>query len=186
MLRIGKALLAAALATGLAGCEAGARKDAALAVERLFAAVVARDRVAFEAAVDRRAVRDDVRQQLVDLARSQGLEVEGGPSEFVLDRMIGPDAVRLVDGRGELVRQAPTAEQLKDMIEVQDRGRACVQDAADNCVLTFARQKDKDGAQWRLVGMRALDRTIRVPEKEAPGEGSRRAQVQPRGGEAGA
>ncbi|HVI31726.1 hypothetical protein [Phenylobacterium sp.] len=178
MLRIGKTLLAVALVAALGGCEAGVRKDAAKGAERLFAAVVARDRVAFEAAVDRRAVREDLRGQLIEVAREQGLEVDGGPSEFALDRMIGPEAFRLVDERGERLAQAPNAEQIAGMIEVQDRQRACVQDKAERCLLTFAKQKAEDGPQWRLVGMVANDLIIRVPETDTPGVTARRAQGQ--------
>lgn len=178
MLRTGKTLLAVALVAALGGCEAGARKDAAKGAERLFAAVVARDRVAFEAAVDRRAVREDLRAQLIEVARQQGLEVDGGPSEFALDRMIGPEAFQLVDERGGRLAQAPSAEQLSAMIEVQDGGRACVQGAADRCLLRFARQKSEEGPQWRLVGMPARDLVIRVPDADTPGEGARRAQRQ--------
>lgn len=176
MLRTGKTLAAMALVAALGGCEAGVRKDAAKGAERLLAAVVARDRVAFEAAVDRRAVRDDLRGQLLEVARAQGLEVDGGPSEFALDRMIGPEAFRLVDARGERLAVAPSAEQLAAMIEVQDRRRVCVQDTAERCLLTFARQASDEGDAWKLVGMVASDLVIRVPETDTPGETARRAQ----------
>ena len=42
--------------------------------------------------------------------RPTALDVEGGPSDFALDRMIGPDALRLVRaGTGEALTAAPTA-----------------------------------------------------------------------------
>jgi hypothetical protein len=176
--------MAAAGTAALGGCGRGVPKDAVAGAEELFAAVVARDRVAFEAAVDRRAVREDLHGQLVAVAKAQGLEVDGGPSEFALDRMIGPDAFRLVDAQGQAVSAPPTAEQLAEIMKVEQKGRVCVQDAQDRCLLAFARQKGDDGAHWRLVSMPAEDLTIALPPagKGTPGATARRAQGQAREG----
>lgn len=154
-------MLAIALSAGLGGCEAGARKDAAKGAEQLFAAVVARDRVAFEKVVDRRAVREDLSGQLVAVARANGVEVDGGPSEFALDRMIQPEALRLVDASGQPVAKAPAAEELAARMKVQDKGHVCLQDAG-RCQLTFAKTKGQDGKRWRLIGMQAQDLTVQV------------------------
>lgn len=160
----------------IGGCGRGVPEEAIASADALFDAVVARDRVAFEAAVDRRAVREDLRAQLVQVARANGLEVDGGPSEFALDRMIAPEALRLVDGDGRRVFEAPKPEQVAEMLQPAGKGRVCVPGAGTDCVLTFARQKGEDGPRWRLVAMRAQDLTIRVPNKETPGETARRAQ----------
>ncbi len=153
MLRSGAVVALGALALALGGCEGRAKADAAASAERLLAAAQAGDRVAFEAEIDRDAVREDVRRQLVELARGQGLEVDGGPSEFALDRMISPDAFHVVRSQDE--------EPLKARMKVAD-GKVCLpaDDAADRCLLTFG----KSDKRWRLVGMQAMGLTIQVAE----------------------
>lgn len=153
MLRRGVAVALAALGVALAGCEGRAKADAAASAERLLAAVEAGDRVAFEAEIDREAVREDVRRQVVAFAREQGLEVDGGPSEFALDRMIGPDAFRIV--------HAAAGAPLKERMKIQD-GKVCLpaDEAAKRCLLTFG----KTDKRWRLVGMQAMDLTIQVAD----------------------
>ncbi|MCR5874036.1 hypothetical protein LRS10_07550 [Phenylobacterium sp. J426] len=151
MLRIGTVVALSALALGLAGCDGRARTDAAATAERLLKAVETGDRVAFEAEIDRSAVREDVRRQMVDWARERGLEVEGGPSEFALDRMISPEAVRVVRADG--------GEPLKDRMKVED-GKVCLPSDADarRCLLTFGKSEKR----WRLVGMQAMGVTVEV------------------------
>lgn len=145
----------------LAACGGSAPKGAAEAASRLLTAAYENDRVAFEAEIDRAAVREDVRRQVNEMARSKALEVDGGPSEFVLDRMISPDALRLVDASGARITAPPTAEQVARLMKPVDADHACLRDAESpkNCVLTFARGKSP---KWRLVGMRALDLRIEV------------------------
>lgn len=145
----------------IAGCGAAPPKGAAEAASRLLTAAYENDRVAFEAEIDRAAVRDDVRRQVNEMARSKALEVDGGPSEFVLDRMISPDALRLVDATGARITAPPTPEQVARLMKVVDADHACLRDAESpkNCVLTFAKRKSP---KWRLVGMRALDLRIEV------------------------
>lgn len=153
--------LIAVATLGLAGCGGAAPKGAAESAGRLLAAAVHGDRVAFEAEIDRAAVRDDVRRQVADMARPIALDVEGGPSEFALDRMIGPDALRLVRAdTGEVLTQAPTAGQVARLMKGLDSRHACLRDAAvpDRCLLTFAKIK----GDWRLVGMQATDLKIQV------------------------
>ena len=126
-----------------------------------MAAAIAGDRVAFEAEIDRGAVRDDLRRQLVALGQQQGVEVAGGPSDFALDRMIGPRAFRLVRAdTGEAIVAAPSPGELAKRLRSLGNKRACLPapQAADRCLLTFA--KVKDG--WRLVGMQAMGPTIPV------------------------
>jgi hypothetical protein len=153
--------LLALIALGLSGCGGAAPQGAAESASRLLAAAVKGDRVAFEAEIDRAAVREDVRRQVTELAKATSLDVEGGPSEFALDRMISPAAVRLVRaGSGEALRVAPSAGQLARMIKPVDGSHACLSDAGAHggCLLTFG----KDRRQWRLVGMKATGLTIAV------------------------
>jgi hypothetical protein len=154
-------VIAFAATVGLAGCSDAAPRGAAESATRLLAAAAKGDRVAFEAEIDRPAVRDDVRRQMSDVARPKALDVEGGPSEFTLDRMIGPDAVHLVrSGNGQVVTSAPGIDQIAGRMKTLDGGRACLADrqSPDRCLLTFAKAK----GGWRLVGMQASDLRIEV------------------------
>lgn len=143
---------------GLAGCGGDAPKGAAESASRLLGAALKNDRVAFEAEIDRGAVRDDVRRQVSELARGRALDVEGGPSEFALDRMIGPGAMKVVDEEGARLTVAPTPRQVGRLMKVVDGGRVCLQSDPGPCLLTF----EKGQGHWRLVGMRATDLRIEV------------------------
>ena len=157
MLRVVPVLLVAAI--GLNGCGAAAPKGAIDSAARLLAAALNGDKQAFEAQIDRAAVREDVRRQVTELAKATALDVEGGPSEFALDRMISPAAVRVVDRSGAALTAAPSPKQVAPLMRKVDGERACLKDAdGQDCVLTFAKRKD----HWRLVGMRAMDPTVHV------------------------
>jgi hypothetical protein len=163
MLRATLVLCLAAL--GLSACNGAAPKSAAESASRLLTAAYNNDRVAFEAEIDRAAVRDDVRRQVSEMARATTLDVDGGPSEFALDRMISPDAVRIVDKRGAPLTAAPTTQQVAPLMKVVDAQHVCVRDAESpqNCLLTFAKGTDAQAkGRWRLVGMRALDLRVEV------------------------
>ncbi len=149
-------------ASSLAGCNS-APKGAAESASRLIAAALRNDRVAFEAEIDRAAVREDVRLQLAAMARTKALDVDGGPSEFALDRMISPDALRLVDSAGQPLTVAPSPSALQRQMAETDPGHACLKDrtARGECLLTFGRAK----VGWRLVGMKATDLRIQVAQR---------------------
>lgn len=140
----------------LGACSQAPSKDAAGAVQGFLAAAAAGDTAGFEAAVDRPAVRADLRRQLVAVAQANGVEVDGGPSDPALDRMIAPDAVRQVE-----TPQGATAVELAPLLKKLPNGQVCLHDvtAEQTCLLTFARQKaaNRRPAAWRLVGMQAQD-----------------------------
>lgn len=156
----------AIIGAALAGCggpsgPAAAPGGAAASASRLLTAAYEGDRIAFEAEIDRAAVRADVRRQVAELARVAALEVDGGPSEFALDRMISPQAIRLVHaGTGQALTAAPTADQVAPLMKSVDAGHACLRDASapDRCLLTFG----KSGRAWRLVGMSATGLRIEL------------------------
>ncbi len=160
------ALLALALVLG--GCDLRVRADASQAIARFLKAVHEDDRAAFEAAIDRPALRSDLRDQLVDLGRANSVEVDGGPSEFALDRMISPEAFRLVEAKtGRALPTTPNAAEVAVLMKVRDRTHVCLGDPRnDRCLLSFTRKK----GVWRLVGMPATNLRIEVP----PATGSAR------------
>ncbi len=146
----------------LGGCDVGVRADASRAIEHFLSAVHNDDRKAFEAAIDRQALRGDLADQLNELARGKGVIVEGGPSEFALDRMISPEAFRVVEARtGQVLNHAPNAAEIALIMKVRDKSHVCVGDPRKaSCTLSFA----KRGGVWRLVGMQATDLRIEVPQ----------------------
>lgn len=152
--------LLAALALTLSACGGSAPRGAAEAATRLLTAAMNDDQAAFEAEIDRAALRDDVRRQVTAMAKTQALDVEGGPSEFALDRMISPEAIRLVDAQGRRRTEAPAADEVRRMLRPLGDQKVCLRQGGSDCLLTFG--KGKDG--WRLVGMKARDMTIQVAE----------------------
>jgi hypothetical protein len=150
MHRTGLVVALSALACLLSACGGGVRAKGSAAISAFLAAVQREDGKAFEAGLDRPALRADLRDQLADLGRSHGVDV-GGASEFALDRMITPQAVRLTAQRVAPGWPAvPTAAQVVSHMKARDAGHICLEEAASRrCLLTFARE---DGA-WRLVGM---------------------------------
>jgi hypothetical protein len=152
-----------ALTLGMAGC--GQRKgggDAATAAQALLAAVQTGDAKAFETHLDRPALRASLRAQLQTMAEANGLDVAGGAADFALDRMIAPEAFRLVRSQdGTQLTMAPTLSQVTALMTPLAKDRACLHDfvAPQRCLLTFARHEDN----WRLVAMPAYDLRIVVP-----------------------
>jgi hypothetical protein len=161
MFRKSSAVALAALAVAASGCDIGVRADASKAIARFLTAVHDNDRKAFEAGIDRQALRADLREQLTALARTKGVVVDGGPSEFALDRMISPAAFRLVEAQtGQALHVAPNAAAIALMMQVRDRSHVCVGDPGKpRCALSFAKQE----GTWRLVGMQATNLKIEVP-----------------------
>ena len=154
------AALGAAMMT-VHGCGKSAGADASGAAQGLLAAAQSADSPAFEAWLDRPALRGALREQMIAVARQNGLDV-GGPSDSALDRMIGPQALRLVQpGSGAPLAAAPSLAQAAAMMKPLDKTHACLHDLTPQqaCVLTFARET----AGWRLVAMPAGDLTIAVP-----------------------
>jgi hypothetical protein len=151
-----------ALAVTLQACSAAPEKAAAGPVRSLLAAAQAGDAAAFEALLDRPAIREDLRKQLAPVARANAVLVDGGPSNLALDRMIGPAAFRLVDSTsGARLASAPSQAQVTTLLKRVDRRRVCIPDRTPlrNCIATFA----KEPAGWRLIGMLAGGVTVAVP-----------------------
>ncbi|HEX4711092.1 MAG TPA: hypothetical protein VH222_11615 [Phenylobacterium sp.] len=169
MLGRGLAVALSALAMVVGGCGVDARADAANGIATFLDAVRRGDQPAFEAALDRPALRSDLRDQLTALGRANGVDVNGGPSDFALDRMITPEAFRLVEAHtGQALPMAPTAAQVALSMALRDPNHACVQDLGKaRCLLSFAKQN----GVWRLVGMPATDLKVEMlpePAKKRP------------------
>lgn len=140
-------------ALSLAACGSKVGEDAAASAHALLQAAGRGDRVAMEGAIDRQALRADLTRQSAEVAQTRGLDIPGGPSEAVLDRMISPHlVVEAARGAGLGSPLPPAPDLARRMIRLTDR-RVCLADAVikDRCLLTFGRE----GKTWRLVGMEA-------------------------------
>jgi hypothetical protein len=134
--------------------------------QSLLASAWSDDAAAFEAVVDRPAVRADLRKQLLQVAQASTLSVEGGASDAVLDRMISPHAFRLIEAAsGAPLTAAPSRAQTAALLKPIGHDAVCVHDQtpAQACLLTFAKLKDG----WRLVGMAPAGFTIAVAPEPA-------------------
>ena len=158
MVRTGWAAAVLAISVGLAGCGPlgwglGERGDASKAIARFLAAADKDDRAAFEAGVDRKALRADLADQMADLGRNHGLDIGEPPTEFVLDRLISPLSVKQAAARTAPNWPAqPTAQQIVPRMKVRDLTHVCLEEqGSKKCLLTFAK---RDGV-WRLIGMPA-------------------------------
>jgi len=140
--------LAGLLLLGLAACGVDAKDEAAKDVRELLVAAQSGDAEAFEAGIDREKLKADLRVQVREAAREQGIDI-GGPSDAALDRMIGPDAVRVI--QPDPAAAPPTATQIAEILDVRDKTRACLRAPgdADGCALTF----EKQGERWKLIGV---------------------------------
>ncbi len=164
-----KLRVAAAVALALAAQGCGRKPENRAetgAVQALLASSLSHDGKAFEAVLDRQAVRADLRRQLMQVAEANALAVEGGPSDAALDRMITPHALQLVQAdTGAPLRTPPSKAQAAALLKQAGKDRVCVHDQTERqaCLLTFAKAK----AGWRLVGMAPAGFVIPVaPEPE--------------------
>ena len=129
------------------------RGKAAGDIGRFLDAVAADDQAAFERLVDRPSVRADLKRQAAEVARAEALEVDGGASDFAMDRMISPATLRLIASADGLAA-TPDAATLKAGLKRLDDHSVClpVSVEPETCLLTFRRQGD---GPFRLSGMQA-------------------------------
>jgi len=157
--------LSAALALGLNGCSGAVRKDAADDVRAFLAAVSAGDAAALETHLDRKALRADLKTQLLDVPEVRDLHAQlgVGVGDVSVDKMIAPQAERLAREGTLVAFPSPAADKdLKRQLKVIDRRHVCLVDPGvrDLCLLTFAKQ-DK---AWKLVQLHARDLSLQLPE----------------------
>ena len=152
MLRKGGAAAVIAISLSLlAGCGLGERGDASRAIARFLTAGYKGDRGACEAALDRKALRADLAEQMAELGRAKGLDIGEPPSEFVLDRMVSLQAVKTAAARTAPNWPArPTAQQIIPHMKVRDLHNVCLEEqATKRCLLSFT----KSDGTWRLSAM---------------------------------
>ncbi len=140
-----------ALALGVGGCGLNPHARAVRDITAFLDAVQRDDAAAVEAALDRPALRANLRDQLAGLGRANGIDVGNGPSEFAMDRMITLQTIRRAGAHTSLPA-GPSLAQVELVVRMDDKTHACVLDAArQRCALNFASR----GGAWRMVGMLA-------------------------------
>jgi hypothetical protein len=145
-----KAVAISALALTLGGCGLGARHSGSAAIASFLAAVQNGDRKAFEAALDRPALRSDLSEQLADVGKTHEVDV-GGASEFALDRMISPQPIRLTAARVTPGWPAtPGADQIIPHMKARGLHFVCLEEASTKkCLLSFT----QEAGTWKLTAM---------------------------------
>lgn len=146
----GRAAAICLLALAMSACGFGARRSGSAAIANFLAAVQKDDHAAFEAALDRPALRSDLSEQMADVGKTHAVDV-GAPSEFVLDRMISPQAVRLTAARVMPGWPAmPSAAQIVPHMKARGLNFVCLEEVSTKkCLLSF---KQEDGT-WKLTAM---------------------------------
>ena len=176
--------LLALAALGLTGCErVQQRYSAAHDIHAFFAAVESGDRQAFDAHIDRPAVRRQLRagigQAIGEKVGASGAAADvlsdllgSDSADQALDRMISPESFRIVwRNSGIPIQTAPSAWQIAPMLKMIPPDRACVTKAPGSgaCVMSF---RDEDGT-WKLIAIdmgsarAGVERSMRAPEPAA-------------------
>jgi hypothetical protein len=152
-------LIVAAALVCLAGCgRIQERYRAAQGVHDFFAAVQSGDRAAFDAHVDRPALRAGLRDRLdKSLAGGEGGDILGAllgskSADSALDQMITPESFRILWRKAGLpADHVPSAVEISPLLILKEPGKACVRKGlkSDQCVLDFM----NEGGTWKLVGV---------------------------------
>ena len=159
-------VLAAALALSACG-GVQTRHGAAEGVREFFVAVQTNDRDAFEAHIDRDALRESLKTEL--RASASGCEGElldrlltGGGGDALLDAMITPQSFKLAAERsGAAMRRTPSAVEVAAMLKMEGEDRACLRNPGqDACVMTFERA----GEVWKLVALQGSQVQVRASD----------------------
>jgi hypothetical protein len=156
--------LSAPSALGLAGCgQVAQRYQAAQDIHAFFAAVESGDKAAFDAHIDRPALRKELRS---GIGRAIGAKVGvsgeaadvlndllgSSSADQAMDRMISPESFRIVWQNSKIpIKTAPSAWQIAPMLKMVPPDQACLtkRPGSDDCVMTFR----DEGGTWKLTGI---------------------------------
>ena len=155
-----KALLALTAATlSLSACATVDRYDAAGDVHALLVAIRDQDRAAFDARVDRRALKYEIEGRLMAEARSRKVDdkwaavaaVLAGPAaDLAGEALIRPETFRAAANYYGYTADKPLPSRvaIAGALRPLNDGRVCAAKQDGPCMLTFTR----DGSVWRLSG----------------------------------
>lgn len=155
-----KALLALTAATlSLSACATVDRYDAAGDVHALLTAIRDQDRAAFDARVDRRALKGEIEARLMAQARDRKADnslmaiaaVLAGPAaDLAGEALIRPETFRAAANYYGYTADKPLPSRvaIAGALRPLNDGRVCAAKQDGPCLLTFTR----DGSVWRLSG----------------------------------
>ena len=167
-------LLATGLAIStLAACAVATRIDAAGDVHAVLVSIPDGDQRAFDAHVDRAALKDQVRARLMSEAAKRhdnrgdiaaiGVLLGKPVIDAMADRLIEPDVFRAVaeyfgySAQSQIPNQLVIAQSLRPM----DDSHVCVARKKDApCILVF---RNEDGV-WRLISFEGDPKMLRTPK----------------------
>jgi hypothetical protein len=163
--------IAVAAALVLAACGgAQQRYGAAEGVRDFFAAVQSGDKQAFEARIDRDALRESLKTQLRASAGGGqdallGRLLKGDGADRLLDAMITPESFKLVAERsGAPMTRTPTAAEIAVLLRLDGEDRACLRaPGQETCLMTF---RLEDGV-WKLVELKGSQVQMRASDSAA-------------------
>lgn len=152
--------LAVVALLALAGCErVTTQLDAAEDIRVFLLAVEQRDRAAFDAHVDRAALKADLRRQIAAQGGAGALLAQSGPGERILDGLISPESFSLaVERAAPALNRTPTAPEIAAVLKTLDANRVCLPNGGLDgpCAVTFAKQ----GETWKLVSVAAVGMAV--------------------------
>lgn len=155
-----KALLAlTAVAASLSACATVDRYDAAGDVHDLLVAIRDNDRARFDAHVDRRALKAQIEDRLMDEARQRGRSdgvvalaaiAAGTIADVAGEALIRPETFHAAANYYGYSpdRPIPGRVTIASALRPVGDGRVCAAKRDGPCLLTFTRE----GATWRLTG----------------------------------
>jgi len=166
MIRI-RFLLAGVLALALAACASVQRLDAANDVHALLISIRDNDQQAFDAHVDRPALKQELQarldQRIAKDERLRGLAALIGPSvvDFAGDALLQPQVFRLVAEHYGYTPQTriPSTVEIAGVLKSLPDGRVCAVTKKNGpCLLVFT----KEQGVWKLSGFEGDASMLRI------------------------
>jgi hypothetical protein len=161
-----RAPIAAVLALTLASCASVHRLDAASDVHALLVSIRDNDQAAFDAHVDRAALKQEIQGRLTETAVKRdrsGLAALLAPSlaEFAGEALVQPQVFKMVAERYGYTPQTrvPGPVAIAGALKQLPDGRVCATEKKDGpCLLVFT----KEAGVWKLTGFEGDTSMLRL------------------------
>jgi hypothetical protein len=164
-----RTVLIAALALGLAACATATRYDAAGDIHALLVAIRDNDKQAFDAHVDRPALKAQLKARLTAFAVQRGgtlggllAETFGGMTDALVDAAVQPQVfLAVAEAKGyRPEKPLPGRVAITGSLRYLEGDRVCVIDKKDApCLLVFR----NEGGTWRLIAFEGPLDALKLP-----------------------